>query len=47
MQLTADAVTPLAGQPARRLAGAAGAAAADADVREIWDDNRIIWRILA
>jgi hypothetical protein len=32
IQLTAAAVTPLAEQPARRPAGAAGAAAADAGV---------------
>jgi hypothetical protein len=35
MQLTAAAVTPPAEHAARRPAGAAGAAAADADVRWI------------
>jgi hypothetical protein len=34
MQLTAAAVTPPAEHAARRPAGAAGAAAADADVRQ-------------
>jgi len=34
MQLTAAAVTPLAEQPARRPAGAADAATADAGVRQ-------------
>jgi hypothetical protein len=42
IQLTAAAVTPPAEHAARRPAGAAGAAAADADVRSICDEAEMI-----